>query len=103
MKHPTGLFILLMSLAAFSVEGEYLFNSRFELGSSGYAIQRYLSPEVNSTLEFFPLQVIPEQELGGRPVLHIAMQWENISKQITKSKNKLTKQPKWHRHKNMPP
>ncbi len=71
MKHPTGLFILLMSLAAFSVEGEYLFNSRFELGSSGYAIQRYLSPEVNSTLEFFPLQVIPEQELGGRPVLHI--------------------------------
>lgn len=52
MKHPTGLFILLMSLAAFSVEGEYLFNSRFELGSCGYAFQRYLSPEENSALEF---------------------------------------------------
>lgn len=82
----TTVFLVLTGLftAGLTGAGEYLFNPKFELGSSGFALLRYLSPENNRKLEYLPVRVIRDESLPGKPVMHIRNPWKEFYKLSSK-------------------
>lgn len=62
---------LLLALLTLALHANPIFNGSFEMGTNGFALERYLRPDVNPQLTFLPLRLTDGAPGAGKNALRI--------------------------------
>lgn len=62
---------LLLALLTLALHANPIFNGSFEMGTDGFALERYLRPDVNPQLTFLPLRLTDGAPGAGKNALRI--------------------------------